>query len=573
MKNIIIPPSASGTRLTDWLALHGQGISADCGGRGTCGKCRVKVVQGEFLRFGSGNEILEPDGNGMILACRAVCPAGGAVILLPDTESEGLTSHAFSEMSGSGAQVAVGVQDLSEREKQPAVELHGLSASEKQAAEPDGSPSLNVVWESATPVISRGYGMALDIGTTTIAASLVDRASGKVVDSYSCLNPQRSYGADVISRITACREGRLDGLCRLIRQKTAEIISIFSDKHPDKYPQTLAVAGNTTMLHILCGISPEPIGVWPFTPAFTKSLEFTGADLGLPVGRVIVLPSASAYIGADITGGIFICGMLNLDEPSLLVDIGTNGETVLFTGRSREGRLIAASSAAGPALEGANISCGVGGIPGAVSSVADIGWGRLGFSTIADRPPVGICGSGLIGLVAVLLDAGRIDGSGYMDEGDFPLCGSPGASAVHIGSDGQTLRPGSFIPQIALTQLDVREFQLAKGAIRAGIDALLSFTGLEIGEIGQVFVAGGLGYYMSIPAAIRTGLLPDASPSNFRSVGNSSLAGAEAVLCKEDVLEEISDIAARAEVVDLNTLPVFSDLFMRNMAFPEKNAE
>ncbi len=528
MKNIIIPASAAGRRLSDWLKENGYGISADCGGRGTCGKCKVNVICGEFVIYSpvltGGTLPYKPDGQGQILACRAVCPLGGAEISLPENEGSGLISH------------------------DPRISA-------------DGGRSGSV----------RGFGAALDIGTTTLAASLVNRATGEVIDTYSCLNPQRSYGADVISRIMACRNGHLDELCRLIRLKTVEILNNFISCHPDMRPEILTVAGNTTMLHLFCGVSPDGIGVYPFTPAFTGQKNFTGDELCLPVRQVIVLPSAAAYIGSDITGGVLACGMLEIEGPSVLMDIGTNGEMVLSTGRARGARLIAASTAAGPALEGANISCGVGGIPGAVSHVSatETGFPRMTYRTIGNKAPVGICGCGLIDLVSALLDRGVIDETGYMEDGGFPLCCTPEAAARHISEDGREFLPSGTVP-VVLTQKDVREFQLAKSALYAGFISLLNHAGLSVGDLERIYIAGGLGYYMSVKGAVRTGILPPVDPEKISIAGNTSLAGAEAVLTDPGVADRISDIAMKCEVLDLNTLTMFSELFMQNMMFPEK---
>lgn len=515
MANILIPPGAAGKRLIDWLTLQGYEIPADCGGRGTCGKCRVNVKSGRFLQC-DGSEY-PPDEQGQILACRAVCTPAGAEISLPGSSGSGLTTHAARQAAGREA----------------------------------------------------GYGVALDIGTTTLAASLVNRATGEVLATRSCLNPQRSSGADVISRIVACSEGRLDKLCRLVRERTAEIICDFGSEYPDARPDYLCVAGNTTMLHIFCGISPEGIGTYPFTPAFTERRDYDGASLGLPVERVTVLPSASAYIGSDIAGGVYVSQMTRHSRPSLLMDIGTNGEIVLYTGRTGGNRLIAASAAAGPALEGANISCGTGGIPGAVSRVGlskDFP-GILTYSTIGDLPPAGICGSGLVDLVAALLDAGAIDKTGYMEDGDFSLCGTQEARGRQVSESENRLLQFEKIPHIRLTQRDVREFQLAKSAIFAGFTALLEHAGVGIDDIEKIYIAGGLGYYLNTASAMRTGLLPDIDPEKFCVVGNTSLAGAEACLCDSAAADKISDIARCCEVLDLNTLPRFSELFMKNMSF------
>ncbi len=531
IKNVVIPPSAAGERLSDWLAKERHSLPADCGGRGTCGKCRVRVLRGVFLRYSAlgGEEAYLPDTNGEILACRALIPRGGGEVAFVLDYGSGLT-----EYSATG----------------------GVSSKKGLAG---------------TDTRLRSLGVALDIGTTTLAYSLVDRRGGKIIDTYSCLNPQRSYGADVISRIHASGKGHLPELCRLIRDKTAEVLELFIRKNSGKRPGLLVVSGNTTMLHLFAGISPEGIGVFPFTPAFTEIKEYSGEEIDLPVDRVVLLPSAAAYIGSDVAGGLFVCRLTEHERPSALIDIGTNGEMAVFTGSSRGARLIAASAAAGPALEGANISSGVGGIPGAVCHVApaDAG-GRLTFSTIDDKPPVGICGCGLIDLVATLLEAGVIDETGYMEAGEYRLCGHVEANALHVSrQSGEPLSDATSSAPVFLTQKDVREFQLAKSAIYAGFSSLLSYAGIDVSELESIYIAGGLGYYMDVGSAARAGILPPAQTEKFRVVGNTSLAGAVACLTDAEALKKIEEIAGRCEVLDLNSLPLFSDLFMGNMMFPE----
>lgn len=528
MNNIFIPPDAAGMRLIDWMIKNNHSITADCGGRGTCGKCRVKVIHGEFLRYsnrGTAQDdalLYKPDAKGTILACRALCPPGGAIIIPPEITASGLITHSH-----------------------PTAARKGFGAT--------------------------GYGIALDIGTTTLAATLLNRETGEIIDTHSCLNPQRSYGADVISRIKACRDGHLNDLCNLIRTKTSEIINIFAAKNPGISPVLLCVSGNTTMLHIFCGVSPDGIGSYPFTPVFTERKDILGVQIGLPIEHITVLPSAAAYIGSDITGGILASGMLELDGASLLVDIGTNGEMVLCTGRLNGARLIAAATAAGPALEGANISCGVGGIPGAVSHVLldNSVYPRLTYKTIGDKAPAGICGCGLIYLISTLLDTRSIDETGFMEEGEYPLCGVPSSTALHISEDGNSIHMPDSLTPVVLTQKDVREFQLAKSALYAGFFCLLDYAELTVDKLERIYIAGGLGYYMNISSAVRTGLLPSAPYEKFSVVGNASLAGAELSLGDVGAIDRISVISEKVRVLDLNTLPLFSDLFMQNMTFPE----
>ncbi|MGN1444965.1 MAG: ASKHA domain-containing protein, partial [Eubacteriales bacterium] len=372
MPTILVPSSASGTRLTAFLSHQGVTISAPCGGRGVCGKCRVQVLSGQFLSHTTG-KVLIPDADGYILACQAICPPEGAEIAVPDVTGDGLT-----------------------------VSMVTTAQAVKPSSAAGGASSQ--VPDSHAGVQSDG--VALDIGTTTLAAARVDRATGRVLETVSCLNPQQSFGADVISRIGACKEGQLAAMQGCLLTAVRGLIRrLFpgvdaADTAADTLPD-LSVAGNATMLHLFCGVSPEGMGTYPFTPAFTEARTLSGTELELPVRTVTVLPSVSAFVGGDITAGMLVCGLGQSPVPSLLLDIGTNGEMVLDTGKADGNRLIATSTAAGPALEGANISCGMGGVAGAVSRVTPGALpGTLIYQTVGDVPACGICGCGLIDLCA-----------------------------------------------------------------------------------------------------------------------------------------------------------------------------
>ena len=277
-----------------------------------------------------------------------------------------------------------------------------------------------------------GTGAAVDIGTTTVAVALIALDTGKTLASRAILNPQQVCGADVISRIAACGEGKLELQTRLIRKAVAGLLEELCRAQGVTGLQAATVCGNTTMLHLFCGVDPTPIGTAPFTLVFTEMKTYAGAELGLPAERVYVLPSASGYIGSDIVCGIVSQG-LDKGEPALLADLGTNGELALFTGE----RLICASTAAGPALEGANIECGTGGVPGAICGVA---WehGQLKLRTIGDLPPTGICGSGLVDLIALLLKREVIDESGSFQGDDPHLRGGATGSPIRCGSHKRT---------------------------------------------------------------------------------------------------------------------------------------
>lgn len=514
---LMIPPSAAGERLSDVLARMGHPVSSPCGGRGVCGKCRVTVLRGRFLT--KNGDALQTDADGTVLACQAVCPADGAEVLANDMDGQGLS----------------------------------LGASET-AADTDR------------------YGYALDIGTTTIAAVRVGLPDGRVLASASCLNPQQAFGADVISRIGAATRGQLSDLQACVLGAVRGLLDRLRPDVPGTTLPPLAVAGNATMLHLFAGVSPEGMGHYPFTPTFTDVRVMDGTELGLPVGKVTLLPSVSAFVGGDITAGMQVCGIGQSASPALLLDIGTNGEMVLDTGK---GDLICASTAAGPALEGANISCGMGGVAGAVCSVRKDGDDpdlNLVFRTIGDAPAQGLCGSGLLDFTARLLENGDVDETGYLDTDDDEDCRYINLIGRWETAAGIT-EQAVVLPDVRLTQKDIREVQLAKSAIRAGLEALLDEAGLTPEDFtaagGTVYLAGGLGYYMDPKSAVCIGMLPGCFLDRLIPAGNTALKGAVAALTDPAALERMTALSHDCRVIDLEKSEVFNDGFIEYMMFPE----
>lgn len=476
-----------GERLLDVLARERFFVTALCGGNGTCGKCRVKIEMGAL-------DGVTPDENGCVLSCHAFVKEDASVYL-PSDDAGGLTEFDESELCGEKI----------------------------------------------------GYGVALDIGTTTLAACLVELESGKTLKKVSALNPQSVYGADVLSRINACNEGKLGLLQALILEKTKELIGALAD---GRVITELCVSANTTMLHLFLGVDPKTIGVAPFTPVFTDEKVLKGEELGLPVKTVRVLPSASGYIGSDVTSGVSACG-IDKQRTALFVDIGTNGEIVL----AHNGHLYSASTAAGPAFEGACIECGIGGVAGAINSVS-VENGEIVFTTIDGEEPRGICGSGLIDLIAVLRGEELIDESGALDDlSESPLSKKLSDDRFYLTDD------------IYLSQSDVRQFQLAKSAISAGIETLLAECGLDASEVDALYVAGGIGYYMDMDNALSLGLLPTALKGRIYAKGNTSLAGAKRCLLSEKECRHVAEIASSMEITELSFSKIFVEKYVENMMF------
>ena len=380
-----------------------------------------------------------------------------------------------------------------------------------------------------------GLGLALDIGTTTLAFYFVDLLSGKTLSTYSCLNPQRSFGADVVSRISYSIENSFLPLTNALKDKINEIIEKECSLLGKKL-DLLVATGNTVMMHLFVGEKIESFGTFPFTPVFLEKREYDN-KLGYNADKIIVLPSFSSFVGADI-----VCGGLssNIENGNnILIDLGTNGEILCHS----LGKIYTTSVAAGPAFEGANIECGMGGIKGAISSVY-CDKDEIKYSTIENAPAVGICGSGLIDAIAVMLEKGVIDASG----------------AFTNGKDRFYITENIYI-----SDKDVRNFQLAKSAVRSGIDAILDK--LENKNIDNLFVCGGLGYYIHLDNAVKVGLIPESLSTKAKALGNTAVSGAKACLLSNEYLDKASTLSKKAINIDLSFNTFFLNAFIENMTF------
>ena len=467
----------AGDNLLAVLQAAGLNIPAGCGGRGVCGKCKVHVCGGSF-----GAEEKE------VLACKTKTE-DGLIIRAGEYVGGGLTE--------------------------------GAGAEDRVAC--DGE---------------EGYGLAVDIGTTTVAYALCDLKSGKILKKHAELNRQASFGADVISRIMSAEAGNAQLLAEAVRGQIAETASRFLREFSVPALKKITVCGNTTMLHLFCGEDVSGIGRYPFTPVFTEFRSLRGEELGLAMAEEVqLLPSVSAYVGADIVAGAIAAGLDK--EDALLVDIGTNGEMLARSG----GRFLCTSTAAGPCFEGANIECGTGGVAGAIDNVR-LEDGKVTFTTIGGEAPRGICGTGLVDALAVMLESGAIDGTGAFGEGDRIVIGG-----------------GVYI-----SQKDVRNYQLAKSAICAGIRVLAERAGLALADM-KLYIAGGLGFYLDGENARKTGLLPAEGAAHQKVIGNAALAGTRMCMLSRAALERAKKLAAETEYIDLSADAEFMDEYIENMNF------
>lgn len=395
-----------------------------------------------------------------------------------------------------------------------------------------------------------GYLLCVDIGTTTVACCLLDGGTGVELAQASAANPQRAFGADVVSRIRAALGGQQDVLTQSIR----DCLTCLTEQVCQKaavYPEEIrvvSIVANTCMQQLFLGIRPKNLSQIPFTPVLTEAKAVPAAPY-LPLfqnAQLLIVPDISGFVGADTVGCLLATRLYEAEETTLLVDIGTNGEMVLG---DRE-KLVCCAAAAGPALEGANISCGMPAAPGAIDRV----WlekGKLCCHVIGDVPATGICGSGLIDAVAAALDGGLLNRRGrILDPAE---------------RNGQRFLP--LTDTLSLTQEDIRQVQLAKGAIAAGIELMAAELDIPLRKIGRVLLAGAFGSYLNPESACRIGLIPAVLAGKAQPIGNAALSGAKCLACDPRLLETAQTLARQVRPLNLAQLPEFSKCFARNTGF------
>jgi uncharacterized 2Fe-2S/4Fe-4S cluster protein (DUF4445 family) len=530
---------AEGTSLLEASRGSGLALEAPCNGVGTCGKCRVRIdAPGHVRVAASGADARE------VLACQAEV-TGDLVVQLPGDGPAGL--RILSEGLRSRVALAPRIRKHFRPERNRTEVFTGAELMASETGDTSGE----------------SFGLVVDIGTTTLVASLVDLGDGEERLSRSALNPQTRHGQDVLSRIhmgsTAAGLERLQA--DLIDELNRLIASLCSGSGvaPGRIHEAV-LAGNTAMLHLAAGADPRSLGRYPYTPVLTGNQYLRAADLRLgiaPEGQVYLPPILSAYVGADIVAGLLATELHRQSGVVLFVDIGTNGEMVL----AADGKLTATSTAAGPAFEGMNIACGMRAAEGAVETFIVTGQ-DIRVETIGGAPAVGLCGSGLLDLVGELASHGAVDRNGRFAK-RHP---HPGLGRRLESREGRTTF--QVAGQVILTQKDVRQVQLAKGAVRAGIDLLLRSQGLEPGDVDRVLIAGSFGYHLRAATLVNLGLVPQAFADRVAFVGNTSQSGGRAFLVNAESREAMAGVAAGVRVLELANDPAFEKTFLAAMAFP-----
>jgi uncharacterized 2Fe-2S/4Fe-4S cluster protein (DUF4445 family) len=414
------------------------------------------------------------------------------------------------------------------------------------------------------------YGVAVDIGTTTVVAALVDLVSGEELASASMINPQKSHGLDVLSRIQHLREhlDALPTLSQLIREGIDQLIAeLCAQTAVDRmHIYEVAVAANATMTHLFLGVDASSIGSSPYVAAFFAEVSVPARQVGLaiaPWGQVYCLPAVSSYIGADIVAGLITAELHKSDQVALLIDIGTNGEIVLGSSQG----LYACSCAAGPALEGMNISCGMRAAEGAIEEVRIDE--TVALRTIAGKPPVGICGSGIIDAVAEMVKVGAVGKSGRLARLTGDEEPRPWHSRLRRDGAARFVLSQGEAGEIAVTQKDIRQVQLAKGAILSGIISLTGHLGIRIADIERVYIAGAFGHHVRKESLARLGVFPRECLDRVVLVGNSSKSGAVMSLLSRSKRAEAGRLARQVSYVELSCHPGYDRLFADCLSFQE----
>jgi uncharacterized 2Fe-2S/4Fe-4S cluster protein (DUF4445 family) len=593
-----VPP---GVTLFDAASWNGIAIDSTCGGHGTCKKCKIRIADGSVPASPLDVRAFSPDElrAGWRLACRAQAEGdlqvevpplatrpkaatvgvGRQVILRPAAQKRylELAEPSLSDQRTDLERVLAGLDDLELR-----VDLGVLRSIGSVLRSADYRVTAVIVDDVLIDVqpgdtTARLYGIAFDLGTTTVVATLLDLATGTPLAVASMLNKQQPFGADVITRISAImmEPATLDTLARLAHETLAELTAdVCGQAGVDPLEVCeVAVAGNATMTHIALGIDPEPLGVAPFIMAARHLPEVLAADLDLPVhprARAFMFPAFGGYVGGDITAGLLASGMDRDSRTRLFVDIGTNCEIVL----GNRDWLLATAAPAGPAFEGAAIRCGMRAADGAIEVVSMTPDG-VELRVIGDAKPAGLCGSGLVDAVASLVGVGLLDRSGrFAGEADAPAL-APGLAGrlTMLGAERVFVlhwleEPGDVARSIFLSQRDVRELQFAKAAIATGWNILLQEAGLAPGDIQQVLLAGSFGSYLSPANAIRLGLVPRLPAARVVSAGNVAGEGAKMALLS--VRERAGALALQEEVryVELSDRSDFNDAFVEQLQFP-----
>ncbi len=581
-----------GVTLQEAARRSGVELASTCGGDGTCGCCRVRVVTGEVSQV-NVTERAELSDDEVAAGLRLACQTHVLGDALIDVPPESLTAAQRLQLEGEDRTLELDPPVVAQNITLVAPTLDDLRSDAtrlRDALAPvEATIPIGVLrplsgtlrrtdWRARVAVHRPAdeivavlapeaavLGLAVDLGTTKLAAYLVDLQSGATLARGGAMNPQIAYGEDVLSRIAYA--GRERGGGRTLQTVVVEQIELLARDlcaEAGSSPETIVdcvVVGNTAMHHLFAGLPVRQLGAAPYVATESAALDVRAADLGLPLAagaRLYSPPVIAGYVGGDHVAMLLASGLAHGTRRTLALDIGTNTEISV----ARDGELWSCSTASGPAFEGAHISAGMRAAPGAIERVRYHD-GAFEVQTVDDRPPVGVCGSGMLDAIAASLDAGIIDRRGALVGSHHLVSGENGSrDCLLVPAD----RSGSG-QDICFTRADIGEIQLARGAIRAGTVLLLEAAGLDAAELDEVIVAGAFGTYLDLRSAVRVGLLPAVPLERFQQVGNAAGAGARRLLLSRAARADAGAIADRAHYLELTTHPAFAARFAEAMRF------
>jgi uncharacterized 2Fe-2S/4Fe-4S cluster protein (DUF4445 family) len=593
-----------GTRIAEAARQAEVFINNLCGGEGVCGQCKVQVTAGnaEAEELARGLLSDEEIASGYVLACQTEVRDDLDVFIPPETrmedakimtgeaaeiprseEDKPLVRKIFLELPAPTLEDNIADIERVSRELRRKLGWHSydihlecLKGLSEKLRDSDWKVTVTVARDrdryriqriEPLDTTTRNYGVAVDVGTTTVVAQLVDINSGEVLGVEGSHNLQASYGEDVISRmIYACGRGGLDPLHEAIIKNINRLIEKLTEKNNVSRDEINAIvaAGNTTMSHFLLGLTPCSIRLEPYVPTADEYPQVPAKDLGIhisPNGFLETIPSVASYVGGDIVAGVMSCGIADHPEVKGLIDIGTNGEIAIGNNEW----LVCCSASAGPAFEGGGTRCGMRAIKGAIEKI-EIANGQVDYKTIGEAPARGICGSGLIDSIDELVRNGIIGADGKFHrtlkddrltvEDDIPQY------TIAYGEETETGEP------VVITESDIDNLMKSKGAVFAAIKSLVDYIGLSFDQIDTFYVAGGFGNFLNIPKAVSIGLLPDIPREKIQFIGNSSLTGARMSLLSENALEKCMNISRSMTNIELSNYQPFMDEYIAALFLP-----
>ncbi len=606
---------AEGISLAEAAISSGIFINSACGKKGLCGKCKVKVKDGEVETKPTGLLTQEEIEKGFVLSCQTIPKTDVIVDIPPSARTtkeqilkeevkidalEGVLSKVkeIERLKTSSFPHSPLVTKLFLKLQPPTLDDH-ISDLERLSRELASDIKIDLCtlrqipellrqsdW-GVTAIMSqekllylekgdtshRNFGLACDVGTTSVVVQLIDLNRKEILDTEASYNRQIHYGADVITRIIFAKnkEG-LERLNSLIIETINCLIQRLTQEHKIDPNEITAMvcAGNTTMLSLLLKIDPTYIRLEPYIPAFNFSPKIKAKEIGINInsqGVLACLPNVASYVGGDIVSGVLASGIYEADELSMLIDIGTNGEIVI----GHKDWLISCASSAGPAFEGSGIRCGIRAMDGAISGIEIASDYEVRYSAIGNASPIGICGSGLIDTLTELLKAGIIDRAGNIRE-DIKT------ERIRRTGDGLEFiliwakESGTF-EDIVITQSDISNLIFSKGAIYTAASVLANKVGLQLQDIKRLYIAGGFGNYLNLEKAIMIGLLPDIERSRLQFIGNSSLVGARLCLCSQEAMNKAKEIAKRMTYIELSANSDYMHEYTASLFLPHTDID